>query len=139
MRRREVTRDLLCCVFLIAAFFYATLTDVLATPCVVSFENDATVDYFELELNGELHRIEAADSMLKADLNELMDGVYDASICAVNEYGRSAPVYFTLFKQSDKNKSYYSITPEEGYEQFFIGPLVMVINTKAGKAVGGSF
>ena len=125
---------MLSCVFLIASVFYATYAQ--ATPCVVSRANVAHVDFFEVELNGELYLVETTDNIFKADLEELNDGMYDVSVWAVHDGFRFAPVYFTVLKYSDKNKSYYSITPDQGYEPCFIEPLTMTINTKAGKAVG---
>jgi len=106
-----------------------------ATPCITA-DYDPAVSYYEVELNGIVYEIQKLDELLKADAAELPDGIYDVAVTAVGENDRPPPVYFTLFKQSDKNKCYYSMTPEPGYEQFFSEPLVMVINVKAGKAVG---
>ena len=142
MSQRKLVKQIIACVFVITAFFYIGLFDAAATPCVVSFETQGA-QYFEVELNGELFRVASADSIFKADLSELEDGIYQASVAAVGiideitgTAARSAPVHFTLFKQSRKNKCYYSIAPEPGYEQFFSEPLQMVTNIKAGKAIG---
>jgi hypothetical protein len=110
--------------------------DTEATPCIVSFANTANIDYYEIEINGVLFEFESDNPEFKIDVADLEDGTYDIAVTPVNENGKPAPVYFTLNKFSDKNKSYYSIIPEQGYEQLFSEPLDMVINNKAGKAVG---
>lgn len=119
----------------VVIFMTVFIAGLNATPCLTSFANVGT-EYFELELGNDIYTIIADDTILNADFADLPDGLYPASVYAVNAAGRSAPVHFVLFKESRKNKSYYSITPEEGYEQFFSEPLTMVINTKAGKAIG---
>ncbi len=106
-----------------------------ATPSITA-NYDPAVDYYEIELNGVVYESDTIDGFLRADLAELPDGIYMASIRPIGFEGGAADVHFTLFKQSDKNKCYYSMTPEPGYESFFAEPLVMVINIKAGKAVG---
>lgn len=134
---RNLAKDIILCTFLITALFYVTLSDTFATPCVVSLANDATIDYYEIEINGVLYEFYSGDPEFKIDVEDLADGTYEISVTPVNENGKPAPVYFTLHKFTDKNKSYYQIVPDEGYEQRFAEPLVMVINNKAGKAVGG--
>jgi hypothetical protein len=107
-----------------------------ATPCIITFANTANIDYYEIEVNGVLFKLESNAPDLNLDLEELSDGVYDISVTPVNEEGKPAPVYFTLSKWTNKNKSYYSIIPEQGYEESFSAPLEMTINNKAGKATG---
>lgn len=132
----KVARVILVCASAVFILSYTTLVETEATPCIVTFANAANIDYYEIEINGVLYELESSDPQLNLDIEELLDGVYDISITPVNEDGKPAPVYFTISKWTYKNKSYYTMTPELGYEESFSDPLDMTINTRAGKAVG---
>lgn len=110
----------------IAVVLLSAATTAIAMPCIVSQPNE-NADYYIVELDGQFYRVDAVENRFKADVDCLSRGWHDIGISAVNEFGSSAPVYFLLYKEKVKGKFYYTIYPEEGYEQQFSENLFIII------------
>ena len=105
-----------------------------ATPCITTSACPG-VEYFQIQLDGQYYIVEPENEAFKADFSDIADGWHDITLIAVYS-DVSLWTRFTVVKETIKNKSYYTIYPQEGYDMYMGDKLTITINNRAGKEVG---
>jgi hypothetical protein len=136
-------KKLICVVGTMAwSLFVMFSGQTLAMPSLVSGVIP-NADYFIMQVGDMTYKIPAVDEIMKAEFGDIPDGTYYCYTSSCDEAEDennidecTEVIYFWLTIETVKNNRYYAVSPAEGYEEYFIEPTSIFLNTKAGKPTG---